>query len=117
MGGGSGVCGVFWPAIPKVARREGLYEVDGELVSERTPRARWRAPCRSRLPRVRASWRWRCLRSLLTAAMFRHGTCEATRSVPARSNSSTANPTNRSSVLDDADHVFTMLVEIDLMTC
>src|SRR6266446_6479133 len=65
-----------------MARREGLYEVDGELVSERTPPVRWRAPCRSRLPRVRASWRWRCLQSLLTAAMFRHGTCEGTRSVP-----------------------------------
>jgi len=30
-----------------MARREGLYEVDGELVSERTPPVRWRAPCRS----------------------------------------------------------------------
>jgi hypothetical protein len=29
-----------------MARRKGLYEVDGELVSERTPPARWRAPCR-----------------------------------------------------------------------
>src|SRR5258708_2706674 len=26
-----------------MARREGLYEVDGELVSERTPPVRWRA--------------------------------------------------------------------------